>query len=72
MKKVEIIEIWKPTKGRGEAFNLKTKTNLKRVAMLANGHPVFLEKDYCLERSYITKEEADKRFPTTITLPKKK
>ncbi len=59
---VELIEIWMPTEKGGEAYNYKTKQNLKRIALLANGKVIYLEKDFALEKSWITKQEANLKF----------
>lgn len=56
-EKVEMIEIWQPVEQGGEAINMDGK-NLKRIAVLVNGYPIFLETDYCVEKRSITKEEA--------------
>ncbi len=57
---VEIIEIWQPTDGTGEAWSTE-KGNMKRIAMLVNGHPYFLEKDFLVEKRSLSKVEAEER-----------
>lgn len=54
---VEVIEIWQPVEKGGEAYHLE-KGNLKKIALLVNGHPVLLEKDFFLEKHHLTKEDA--------------
>lgn len=54
----EIIEIWQPTDGKdGEAYDWKTGKHLKRVALLAEGEPLFLSEGIVMERRKITDEE---------------
>lgn len=57
--KEELIEIWIPVKEGGEAFHFEKQTNLKLVAIILNGCPLFLEKDFMLEKKYISKVQAD-------------
>ncbi len=56
--KVEVIEIWQPVKEGGEAVVATTGQNLKLVAFIVDGYPIRLEKDWILEKRYISKEEA--------------
>ena len=58
-KLVEIIEIWQPVKTGGEAYYFKNNTNLERIAVVANGKPIFLKKDFVMERKYMEKKEFD-------------
>ncbi|MBI4029093.1 MAG: hypothetical protein HY376_01890 [Candidatus Blackburnbacteria bacterium] len=65
---IEVIEVWEPVESGGEAVRFGTtngKGNLKRIALIVGGTPLFLEKDYFIERREITKEEAKK-----LTTPK--
>lgn len=62
MEKVEIIEVWMPVRKGGDAYDYKNKRNLKKIALLVNGQPIYLEKDFALEKRWITKEEADNKF----------
>lgn len=57
---VEKIELWQPTDGDDAEAIREDGTKLKRVAVIVNGFPIMLEKDFFLERRIITKEEADK------------
>lgn len=58
-EKVEKIEVWIPCKqGEGTAVR-QDGTQMKRVAILINGIPVFLEKEFAIEKGWITKEEAE-------------
>ena len=61
---VEIIEIWEPCEGKdSEAILFKDNTPLKRVAIVANGVPIYLEEGVVLEKHYITKDEYNKIAP---------
>lgn len=64
---VEIIEIWKPVKRGGGAIEFPSGKNLKLIALLANGYPIELEKDYVLQRHHITQEEAKRLTPRPTT-----
>ncbi len=55
--KVEIIEIWMPTYKGGDAYDFKNKVNLKKVVMLANGQPLYIENNFAVEKRYIMKKE---------------
>lgn len=55
--KVEVIHIWQPVKTGGEALKADG-TRLEKVAILLNGIPYYLKKDWALERKFITQEEA--------------
>jgi hypothetical protein len=57
MEKVDVIEIWQPVKEGGEAYSLE-KGSLKRVALIVNGYPFYLEKDWGMEKITMSKEEA--------------
>ena len=61
MKKlVEMVEIWQPTKkGKGEIVSFGRGKDLKLVAKLINGVPIFLKKDWIVERRWLTKEEEE-------------
>lgn len=50
-EKVEVIEIW-------ASYDWETKKWLTRIALIVNGYPVQLNKEYMLERKFITKDEA--------------
>lgn len=54
---VELIEVWQPVETGGESVR-EDGSHLKRVALIVSGSPVFLEKDYCIERRFISKEQA--------------
>lgn len=54
---VEIIEIWMPVDSGGEAIMFTDGRHLKRIAIIANGTLLMLEKDFIAEKKYITKEE---------------
>lgn len=57
---VEMIEIWATTDGKdAEAVQFNTGKNIKRVAIIVNGYPIKLEKDFIMERKFINKEQAD-------------
>lgn len=56
---VDKIEIWQKTDNGGQAIEWPSGKNLKLVAVLINGRPVKLEKDFNVERVYITKEESE-------------
>ena len=51
---VEIVEIWMPVKKGGEAYDFNAGKNLKRVALIANGKVIKLEKGFWVERSYMS------------------
>lgn len=55
--KVELIHIWQPVKTGGQAFKADG-TQMEQVAILLNGRPYYLKKDFALEKGFITKEEA--------------
>jgi hypothetical protein len=57
METVDVIEIWQPVKEGGEAYSLE-KGSLKRVALIVNGYPFYLEKDWGMEKITMSKEEA--------------
>ena len=59
---IELIELWMPVDEGGEAFDYYSKQNLKLVAILANGVPIKLEKDFMIDKKYITKEEYENTF----------
>lgn len=61
-KMIELIELWMPVDEGGEAFDYYSKQNLKLVAILANGVPIKLEKDFMIDKKYITKEEYENTF----------
>lgn len=58
---VEILEIWMPVKEGGEAYHYEKKQNLKMIALIVNGQPLKLEKDFVFERRHITKAEAENK-----------
>lgn len=62
MDTVQIVEIFMPDK-EGEMVRLidGTSSTLKCVALLANGRPIKLEKDWVLQKRDVTEMEA-KRF----------
>ena len=56
---VEMIEIWSPNGKGGEAVQFPSGKKLKNIAIIVNGIPIKLEKDWIMERRDITKELAD-------------
>lgn len=57
---VEVFEIYMPAKEGGEAVSIhKDNKNLKLVAFIVNGVVIILEKDFILEKSYISERQAD-------------
>jgi len=55
-KHVEITEIWQPVKEGGEA--VMDGKNLKLVALLAGGQPLWLSKGFVAEKLYASEEQA--------------
>lgn len=61
--KIEVIEIWQPVEAeKGEAFSYDRNVWLRRIAILVNGHPFHLERDWIMQRRLISKEEADQYY----------
>lgn len=54
---VKITEVWVPVKKGGEAILLSKGKNIKRIALVANGVPLFLEQDCVIINRDISKEE---------------
>ncbi len=52
---VEMTEIWRLVESGGDVIH--GDRQLKKVAILVDGFPIFLEKDFLLERRKITREE---------------
>lgn len=63
---VEMTEVWMPVKEGGEAWRVG-KGPLKLVARLLDGYPIFLEEDFCVEKRYLTKEEAAQKEKENIS-----
>ena len=56
---IEMIEIWSPSEKDGEAVTFPDGKKLKQVAVIVNGIPIKLDKDWVMERREISKEVAD-------------
>ena len=56
---VEKIEIWKKVESGGDVIEFGSGQHLKKVVILINGHPIFLDEEMYLEKKQITKEEGD-------------
>lgn len=57
IKKVEHIEIWMPVKEGGQA--VRNGQNLKKIVELYNGKVIYLEKDFVIQKTYLSKEEVE-------------
>lgn len=58
-EKVQVEKIWIPVDEGGEAYSWEKQKKLKLVAVIVNGIPIFLEKDFVMELSHINKIEAE-------------
>lgn len=54
---VEKIEVWQPVESGGEAIR-EDGTHMKRIAILLDGTPLFLEKNFYIEKQGLSKEES--------------
>lgn len=66
-KYVTITEIWqsvgKNEQGQAMMRHMDKKQDLKLVALLADGKPIKLEKDFYLQNTYLSPEEFKNKFP---------
>lgn len=58
---VEVMEIWMPVKSGGEAVDRNGK-HFKMIALITNGKPTYLEKDFFFEKYYANKRGNNKRI----------
>ena len=60
---VEIIEILMLVEKGGDAYHFEKQQPLKTIVLLANGKLLKLEKDFFMERRYISPEELSRLNP---------
>ncbi len=65
---VDMQEIWVPcAAGEGEAIRFEDGQNLKLVARIANGYPIYLAQDVMLENIQVSQEQLEHIKKTHLT-----